>query len=508
MFNKILIANRGEIALRIIRACKELGVAPVAVYSDADKKALHTRFADEAYYIGPPQPSESYLDAQKIVDTARISGSEAIHPGYGFLAQIPEFAQLCESSGITFIGPSSQTLRLMGSKITARETMKKAGIPVISGSGSAVETRQEVEALARQIGYPILIKAVYGGGGKGLRVARNGKEIQQAMELAELEAETSFGDAQIYVEKLLERPRHIEFQILADKHGKVIHLGERECSIQRRHQKLMEEAPSPMMNEEKRKLMGRRAVDAAKAVDYASAGTVEFLVDTKGDFYFLEMNTRLQVEHSVTEMVTGVDIVKEQIIIAAGEKLSYRQSNMSLNGHALNCRINAEDPIRDFAPSPGNVTNFHLPGGPGVRVDTALYIGCNIPLFYDSLIAKIAVWGRNRRETIHRMANALQEFSIKGIETTASFLRQILMDKDYLQGRLHTCFVDDRTENLDFQSRNALEDAAVVTAALASYLNKAKTTAVIPSKSQKQVSFWKAAGRTRMISHGDFRWTH
>lgn len=506
MFDKILIANRGEIALRIIRACKELGIKSVAVFSEADKKALHAKYADEAYCIGPSQPSQSYLDIQKIVDTAKNSGSEAIHPGYGFLAQIPEFAQQCESNGIAFIGPSSQTLRLMGSKIAARKAMKKAGIQVIPGSTRTIKTRDEIEALAEQIGYPILIKAVYGGGGKGLRVAKNIKEIRQAMELAKLEAEASFGNAQIYVEKLLERPRHIEFQVLADKHGNVIHLGERECSIQRRHQKLIEETPSPMMNEEKRKSIGRRAVDAATVVDYVSVGTVEFLVDKKGGFYFLEMNTRLQVEHLVTEMVTGVDIVKEQVRIAAGEKLSYRQSDIALNGHALNCRINAEDPAKDFTPSPGNVTSFHLPGGPGVRVDTALYIGCDIPLFYDSLIAKIAVWGRSRREAILRMKSALQEFSIEGIETTASFLRRILMDEDYLQGCLHTCFVDERMSSIEFRGENVLEDVAVLSAALASYLYKDKTTAVIPSRSRKQVSLWKATGRINKFSNGDFRW--
>jgi len=328
MFNKILIANRGEIALRIIRACKELNIKSVAVFSEADKKTLHTRYADEAYLIGPSQPSQSYLNIRKIVETAKSSGSEAIHPGYGFLAQIPEFAQQCEANNITFIGPTSKTLRLMGNKITARKTMQDAGISVIPGSINTLETEDEVKALAEKIEYPVLIKAVYGGGGKGLRIAKNAKEIHQAIELAKLEAEASFGNAQIYVEKLLEKPRHIEFQILADKHGNTIHLGERECSIQRRHQKLIEETPSPMMTEEKRKVMGEKAVEAAKAVDYVNAGTVEFLVDKKGAFYFLEMNTRLQVEHLVTEMVTGVDIVKEQILIAAGEELSYRQSDI------------------------------------------------------------------------------------------------------------------------------------------------------------------------------------
>lgn len=506
MFNKILIANRGEIALRIIRACKELNIKSVAVFSEADKKALHTRYADEAYLIGPSQPSQSYLNIRKIVETAKISGSEAIHPGYGFLAQIPEFAQQCEANNITFIGPTSKTLRLMGNKITARKTMQDAGISVIPGSINTLETEDEVKALAEKIEYPVLIKAVYGGGGKGLRIAKNAKEIHQAIELAKLEAEASFGNAQIYVEKLLEKPRHIEFQILADKHGNIIHLGERECSIQRRHQKLIEETPSPMMTEEKRKVMGEKAVEAAKAVDYVNAGTVEFLVDKEGAFYFLEMNTRLQVEHLVTEMVTGVDIVKEQILIAAGEELSYRQSDITFNGHALNCRINAEDPSRDFTPSPGTVTAFHLPGGPGVRVDTALYVGCDVPLFYDSLIAKIAVWGRNREEAISRMKNALQELSVEGVETTAAFLRKILMDKDYQQGRLHTCFVDERMNRFGFQSEDTLEDVAVLSAILANYLfNRQKGAAVIPLRSRKQVSLWKVAGRIG-YSSGDLRW--
>ena len=507
MFNKILIANRGEIALRIVRACKELGVKSVAVFSEADRKALHTRYADEAYCIGPAQPSQSYLDIKKIIDIAKSSGSEAIHPGYGFLAQIPEFAQQCESNKITFIGPSSRTLRLMGNKIAARRTMDDAGVPVIPGGTNTVKTEDEVESLAGQVGYPVLIKAVYGGGGKGLRIAKNAKEIRQAMELARLEAEASFGNAQVYVEKLLEKPRHIEFQVLADKHGNLIHLGERECSIQRRHQKLLEETPSPIMTKEKRTVMGKKAVEAAKAVDYVSAGTVEFLVDRSGAFYFLEMNTRLQVEHLVTEMVTGVDIVKEQIRIAEGKKLSYRQSDITINGHALNCRINAEDPNKEFIPSPGTVTHFHLPGGPGVRVDTALYIGCEIPLFYDSLIAKIAVWGCNREEAILRMRNALQELSVDGVETTASFLKKILMDKDYQNGQLHTCFVDERMHSFGFQDENTAEDVAVLSAVLANYLfNRRKGRAVIPSRTRKQISLWKAAGRTGYFSGGDLRW--
>ncbi len=509
MFDKVLIANRGEIALRIIRACRELGIKSVAVFSEADRKALHTRYADEAYCIGPAQPSQSYLDIQKIVETAKSSGSEAIHPGYGFLAQIPEFAQQCESNNITFIGPSSQTLQLMGNKITARKTMKKAGIPVIPGSIDVLETEDEVKELAGQIGFPILIKAVYGGGGRGLRIAKNVKGIHQAMELAKLEAEASFSNAQIYVEKLLEKPRHIEFQVLADRHGNVIHLGERECSIQRRHQKLIEETPSPMLTEERRVVMGKKAIEAAKAVGYVNAGTVEFLVDKKGAFYFLEMNTRLQVEHLVTEMVTGVDIVKEQIRIAAGEKLSYEQGDITLSGHALNCRINAEDPSRDFAPSPGIVTNFHLPGGPGVRVDTALYVGCDVPLFYDSLIAKIAVLARDRGEAISRMENALRELNVEGVETTASFLRKVLTDEDYAQGRLHTSFVDERMSSFGSQTKDTLEDVAVVSAVLATYLsNRCGGVTIVPSRDRRHVSLWKVAGRSSSFSGGDLRWIH
>ncbi len=507
MFNKILIANRGEIALRIIRACKELSVKSVAVFSEADKEALHTRYADEAYAIGPSQPNQSYLNIPKIVETAKSSGSEAVHPGYGFLAQIPEFAHQCESNDIIFIGPSSKTLQLMGNKITARKIMKEAGIPVILGSITPLETEGEVTALAEQIGYPVLIKAVYGGGGKGLRIANSPAEVHQAMELAKLEAEASFGNSQIYMEKLLKKPRHIEFQVLADKHGSLIHLGERECSIQRRHQKLIEETPSPMMTKEKRAEMGEKAVEAAKAVDYASAGTVEFLVDKNGAFSFLEMNTRLQVEHMITEMVTGIDIVKEQIRIAAGEKLSYKQNDIAITGHALNCRINAEDPSRNFSPSPGKVENFQLPGGPGIRVDTALYAGSEIPLFYDSLIAKIAAWGRSREEARLRMQNALQELAVRGVETTAPFLRGILMDQDYQQGSIHTCFVDDRIASFRFQGEDKSADVAALSAVLASYLLcREKGGAVIPSRSKREFSLWKASGRTRYSSTGDLRW--
>jgi acetyl-CoA carboxylase biotin carboxylase subunit len=507
MFSKILIANRGEIALRVIRACRELGITAVAVFSDADRTALHTKYADEAYNIGPPPPSESYLNTSSIIDTARRSGSEAIHPGYGFLAQIPEFAEQCEAHSIAFIGPSSRTLRLMGNKLTARKTMRDAGIPVIPGSMDPVKTEDAAQTIAAQLGYPVLVKAVYGGGGKGLRKATTAHEITQAIELAKLEAEASFGNAEIYVEKLLENPRHIEVQILADKQGNIIHLGERECSIQRRHQKLIEETPSPLLTEGQRITIGDNAIAAGKAVDYVSAGTVEFLVGKDGAFHFLEMNTRLQVEHLVTEMVTGIDIVKAQLRIAAGEPLPYTQSDIHLDGHALNCRINAEDPARDFAPSPGTIATFHLPGGPGVRVDTAIYSGCDVPLFYDSLIAKIATWGHQRQEAVQRMINALDELSVNGVETTAGFLQKILRDEDYQLGHLHTRFVEERMPSLVLPREDLLEDVAVVSAVLSHYLSKRQAAAaVVPARNERHVSLWKAAWRAKLFPNGDWRW--
>ncbi len=507
MLKKILIANRGEIALRIVRACKELGIISVAIFSEADKNALHTRRADEAYYIGPAQPSQSYLNIEKIIETAKSSGSEAIHPGYGFLAQIPEFVQRCEENNIVFIGPASQTLQLMGNKITARNTMKKVGVPIIPGSIGVLETENEVKELAEKIGYPILVKAVYGGGGKGLRVVENIKNVQRSMELAKLEAEASFGNSQIYVEKLLERPRHIEFQVLADGHGNIIHLGERECSIQRKHQKLIEETPSPFMDEDKRKMMGEKALRAAKAVGYINAGTIEFLVDKDDMFYFLEMNTRLQVEHLISEMVSGVDIVKEQIRIASGEELDCRQSDISINGHAINCRINAEVPHLDFEPSPGTVSNFHLPGGPGVRIDTGLYEGCEISLFYDSLIAKLAVWGRSRQEAIVRMRNSLQELSVDGVETNASFLGKVLIQEDFRRGNIHTSFVDELLKEFRTEGVSKNEDVAVLSAILAHYLSsRQEGAAVIPSRGKRHLSLWKAAGRTGNFLGEDLRW--
>jgi acetyl-CoA carboxylase biotin carboxylase subunit len=492
MFRKVLIANRGEVALRVIRACRELGIKTVAVYSKADQESLHIRYADECYCIGPPQPAESYLNIKNIIEVAKTSKSEAIHPGYGFLSQIPAFAEACESEGLDFIGPSSEALRKLSNKVTARRTIASAGVPVIPGSMAPFKDKDEALKTAEEVGYPVLVKAVYGGGGRGLRLVRNEEELSQAIEIARLEAETSFGSPQLYVEKLLDKPRHIEFQILADKKGNVIHLGERECSIQRRYQKLMEETPSPMMTEELRRVMGETAIKAAKAANCTSVFTVEFLVDRKGDFYFLETNTRLQVEHLITEMVTGVDIVKEQIKIAAGEELQYKQEDIKLRGHAINCRINAEDPYNDFIPCPGTVTRYLPPGGPGVRVDSALYSGYTIPVFYDSLIAKVAAWGATREEAISRIRNALNEYIIEGIKTTIPFQLRILNDEHFRRGEIHTGLVDEKIGGITIEEEHEGEEVAALSAVLAAYLkHRREGLAVIPRRSLKETSAWK-----------------
>ncbi len=506
MFKKILIANRAEVALRIIRACRELGVKTAAVYSEADKDSLHLKLADETHFIGPAQPVQSYLNIDKIIQTTKKSKSEAIHPGYGFLAQIPAFAQACEKNHIKFIGPSSRVLKKMGNKVIARKTMAKAGIPVIPGTMDKVKDINEMMEAAEKLGYPIILKAVYGGGGRGMRVVNTKREITKAFELARLEAETSFGSDEIYVEKRLVNPRHIEFQILADEKGHVIHLGERECSIQRKHQKLMEESPSPMMTDKLRKTMGDAAIRAAKVVDYTNAGTIEFLVDRKRKFYFLEMNTRLQVEHIVTEMVTGVDIVKEQIRIAAGEPLQYTQGEITINGHAINSRINAENPDLDFAPCPGTITGYRSPGGPGVRVDSALYSCYTIPVVYDSLIAKLTAWGRNREEAMLRMKNALEEYQIDGVETTIPLHMKILEDEDFKQGRIHTGFVQKRIGSLVLRRELGSEDVAALAAALFFSRCKSKPTiAMIPRRKSPTRSGW----RTFQERHHEsrvFRW--
>ena len=441
MFKKILIANRGEIAVRVIHACREMGIKTVAVYSEADQHSLHVRFADEDVCIGPPRAAQSYLSVPAIISAAEITGADAIHPGYGFLSESAYLAEVCEACHLKFIGPDPRVIRLMGDKARARRAMKKAGVPVLPGSEGVVESEEKALKIAKDIGYPVLIKATAGGGGKGMRVAANPGEFSQAFRTAQREAEAAFGVKDVYIEKYLRNPRHIEFQILGDHHGSVVHLGERECSIQRRHQKLIEESPSPALSDKLRRKMGGIVVDAAKAVQYANAGTFEFLLDEQGHFYFMEVNTRLQVEHGVTEMVTGIDIVKEQIRIAAGERLSFKQSEVTFTGHAIECRINAEHP-ETSRPSPGTIHAFSLSGGPGVRVDTCAHTDCTIPPHYDSLIAKIIVHGRDRQEAIARMRRTLDMSVVEGIQTSIPLHLKILADPDFAAGRLSTSFMD------------------------------------------------------------------
>lgn len=441
LFRKILIANRGEIAVRIIRACKELGIKTVAVYSDIEKDSMHVRLADEAVCIGPAHSSYSYLKIPGILSAAEITDSEAIHPGYGFLAENPHFAEACATSGITFIGPSSESIKLGGDKAKARQLMKRRGIPVVPGSDGPVESEDAALKVARKIGLPVIIKASAGGGGKGMRIVHEEKDMGHALNLAQREALAAFGSSEVYVEKYISDMRHIEVQIIADGKGNVIHLGERDCSIQRRHQKLIEESPSPISTEKFRKKIGEYAIRAAKAMKYKNAGTIEFIVDAEGNIYFMEVNTRVQVEHSVTEAVTGMDIIKEQIKLAAGLPIEYKQSSIKPFGHSMECRINAEDPER-FIPCPGRITFFYQPGGPGVRVDTAAYCGWTVPSHYDSLIAKLIVHGRNRVEAIEKMRRALDEFIIEGIKTTIPFHKKVFNNPDFVNGEFNTGFVE------------------------------------------------------------------
>ncbi|MCH7760583.1 acetyl-CoA carboxylase biotin carboxylase subunit [candidate division TA06 bacterium] len=439
---KILIANRGEIALRINRACKELGISTVAVFSEADRDSLHVRFADEAVCIGPPESRESYLNIPRIIAVAEVTNADGIHPGYGFLAENAQFAEICESSGFFFIGPPAKVIRKMGDKVYARELMKRVGIPVLEGSEGALEDLESGREICEEIGYPVMLKAAAGGGGKGMRIARNLKEFEIGYRLAQAEAQAAFGDGRLYVEKYIENPRHIEFQILADSNGNVLHLFERECSIQRRHQKLVEESPSCVLSPDLREEMGEMAVRGAKEAGYVGAGTIEFLLDSERKFYFMEMNARIQVEHPVTEWVTGVDLIKAQIMIASGEKLPFKQNQLDLKGHAMEFRINAEDPHRDFTPSPGKVTSLHIPGGLGLRVDTHLYTGYIIPPFYDSLIAKVIAHGKDRMETLNRLERAVEEFICEGVKTTIPFFKRLLQDESFRRGEIHTGFID------------------------------------------------------------------
>jgi acetyl-CoA carboxylase biotin carboxylase subunit len=441
MFKKILIANRGEIALRVIMACRELGIKTVAVYSEADENQLHVKFADEDVCIGPARSADSYLNVPAVISAAEITGADAIHPGYGFLSESAYLAEVCEACHIRFIGPEPAVIRLMGDKARARRVMKKAGLPVLPGSDGPIDGEEKALKLAKEIGYPVIVKATAGGGGRGMRVVRAPSELSHAVKTAQREAEAAFGVPDVYIEKYIVSPRHVEFQILGDQFGSVIHLGERECSIQRRHQKLLEESPSSALSEKMRRKMGKVVVDAAKAVQYTNAGTFEFLMDPSGQFYFMEVNTRLQVEHPVTEMVTGVDIVKEQIRIAAGQKLSLKQSQVTFTGHSIECRINAEDPDT-FVPSPGLIHVFSVPGGPGVRVETLAHSDCVISPYYDSMIAKVIVHGRDRPEAIARMRRVLEMTVIEGIKTSIPMHLRILEDPDFVAGRVSTSFME------------------------------------------------------------------
>ncbi len=443
MIRKILIANRGEIALRIARACRELGIQTLAVYSEADEQSLHVQLADEAICIGPAPGNESYLRADRILSAAELADVDAIHPGYGFLSENAEFAEQCESCDITFIGPKSETIRQMGHKARARETVSKASVPIIPGSDGPIADEKIATKTAQKIGFPVIIKAVSGGGGRGMRIAHNAVTFAKEFQSARLEAEKAFGDGSLYIEKYLENPRHIEFQVLADKHGNIIHLGERDCSVQRRHQKVIEESPSPFLDKSLRNRMGKAAIKAAQAADYINAGTIEFLVDAKGNFYFIEMNTRIQVEHAVTEEATGVDLIKEQIQIASGNRLSFSQKDIALSKHAIECRICAENPSKGFIPSPGTIGLYYAPGGHGVRVDSHVYGGYTVSPHYDSMICKLITYGRTRKIALDRMYRALSEYLIRGIDTNIEFVKAVILDPAFRQGEATTAYVED-----------------------------------------------------------------
>ncbi len=469
MFKKVLIANRGEIATRVIRACKELGIPTAAIYSEEDATSLYVKKADESYMVGPG-PIQGYLNIHRLVDLAMKIGVDAIHPGYGFLSENPRFPLLCEKKGITFIGPSSKTISEMGDKVMARRMMKKSGVPILPGTEGSVESIEEATAAAKEIGYPVMIKASGGGGGRGLRVAWNEKELIESITTAKKESAAAFGVSEVFLEKYLEKPHHIEFQILADKHGNVVHLGERDCSIQRRHQKLIEITPSLMLDEKLRARMGEAAIKAARAAEYTNAGTVEFLVDDDKNFYFLEMNTRIQVEHPITEEVTGIDLVKKQIEIAAGKELGFTQKDVRINGYAMECRICAEDPKNSFFPSFGKITSYYSPGGIGVRIDSAIYKDFIVPSYYDSLVVKLVVKGSTWDETVRRAHRCLDEFVIRGVKTTIMFLKKIMEDPDFRAGRFDTGYIDRKPELMDYDEYGEPTDiVAAISAAIAAH---------------------------------------
>jgi len=495
-FDKILIANRGEIAVRIVRACREMGIRPVAVFSEADRDALHVRRADEAYPIGPAEAAASYLSMDRIVEAARRSGARAVHPGYGFLSENAAFAERCEAEGIVFIGPPAAAIAAMGDKVRARALMEKAGVPLVPGSKGPVKSAQDLRTQAQRIGYPVLLKASAGGGGRGMRVVRADRDAESAFAQATSEAGNAFGDPSVYMEKYVERGRHIEVQVLSDPHRPSVHMGERECSIQRRHQKLIEESPSPIVDDARRRALGETAVRAADAVGYRGAGTVEFLMDGNGDFYFMEMNTRLQVEHPVTEMVTGIDLVKAQILIAAGRDAGVTQEAVRLEGSAIECRVYAEDPERGFLPSPGRIERLRVPGGPGIRDDGGVYEGYRLPIFYDPLISKLVAWGKDREEAIARMSRALDEYVVEGVPTTIGFHRRVMRDERFRRGELHTEFIaemDGATPPAAGASQ--LEDLALIAAALA--LRAPGTDA--GRAAADRTSAWAVAGRRRQL---------
>ena len=499
MFRKILIANRGEIAVRVERACREMGIRTVAVYSEVDRHALHVRYADEAYLIGPPPAGESYLVIDKVIDAAKRSGAEAIHPGYGFLAENPVFAERCEKEKIKLIGPSAHAMRTMGSKTLARKTVQAAGVPVVPGTVEPIATEGEVIRVAGEIGFPIMLKATAGGGGKGLRLVRGEEDLRSSLRMAKSEAKSAFSDDSVYIEKYIENPRHVEIQILGDRHGNFVHLGERECSIQRRHQKVIEESPSVVITPRVRAAMGKVAIEAGRAANYEGVGTVEFLVDKDINFYFLEMNTRLQVEHPVTEMVTGVDIVKEQIRIAAGERLSLRQEDVKQSGHAIECRVYAEDPDRNFMPCPGLITSLRTPGGPGVRDDSGVFEGFEIPIYYDPIISKLVVWGKDRQEAIVRMKRALGEYIVTGVKTTIPFHIRVMNNQHFLEGTFDTNFIDKVFFREESERVLPHSDVAVIAAAIQLFLDEKKRAgAGRPEGIGELVSMWKYASRPGM----------
>jgi acetyl-CoA carboxylase biotin carboxylase subunit len=508
MFKKILIANRGEIAVRIARACRDMGIPSAAVFSDADRAALHVRLCDEAYRVGPAPSRESYLRIDKLMEIARHAGCDALHPGYGFLAENPELARACAANNITFIGPSPEAMESLGSKTGARQLASRAGIPAVPGTKDPTENVNDAGAIARKLGYPVLLKAVAGGGGKGMRVVSAESEMAAAWRDAASEAHNAFGDARLYLEKYVDRPRHIEIQIFGDAHGRIVHLGERECSVQRRHQKVMEESPSPIMTPELRRAMGEAAVKLAKEAGYTNAGTVEFLVDAQHNFYFLEVNTRLQVEHPVTEMVTGLDLVKLQIRIAAGEPLPFLQEDVRLSGHALECRLYAEDPGNHFFPSPGKILSRRTPSGPGIRLDDGVYEGFTVSTEYDPMLGKLISWGMDRAEAIARLRRALKEHSVTGIKTNSSLLLNILHDPEFIRGEIYTRWLDERLPRLmagiEARERDAVAEDAVILAALL-HSHTPKDAASANGDSAEPESRWKRESRFEQINRSEGR---